>query len=366
VNGAHVTAGVGACWCFHLPSVLSLVSCHQRQLVCLQTGPCFGLSPLPRGSQCDSVTCIEERSLRRAFLVCDSCKFVCYDLRTTLKMDTYTSAWIFFHFFMSLVLKSESRQCSMTVEGKSQPYYCRGSEYCCNFGCCLPPSFQFYQLWYYWLMVIFMFLVCSGGQWWYKYWVQARYNPEIVTTMTGRVPSRRSNPRPARVSYHPARETVMLQHIWKPTYPGGARCSPPPSYHVMGVAGSSRELFDDRGAPKPSPYMQLYGPPPSYESVVANTSAAQMVVELPGGSGSISTQTDASPDTLEPSPPLTLHSSGTTQEMSIQTNPEVEVPSATVVILPPESTVTPPVTLSVVQVQGNAHDKDQKADAPTV
>lgn len=42
---------------------------------------------------------------------------------------------------------------------------------------------------------------------------------------------------------------------------------PPPSYSQSGSSSSSGCSLV---GPKPSPYMQLYGPPPSYESVIAS------------------------------------------------------------------------------------------------
>lgn len=66
-------------------------------------------------------------------------------------------------------------------------------------------------------MVIFMFLLCSGGTWWYRYWLQGGYPRDLSTTMP---PSRHlhSQPRtrPTQVSYHPARDAVVMHHVWKP------------------------------------------------------------------------------------------------------------------------------------------------------
>ena len=63
-------------------------------------------------------------------------------------------------------------------------------------------------------MVFFMFLVCSGGQWWYRYVMQGRCASVIAPPATRRA----SYPRQARVAYTPARDTVVLHHLWKP-YP---------------------------------------------------------------------------------------------------------------------------------------------------
>lgn len=75
-------------------------------------------------------------------------------------------------------------------------------------------------------------------------------------------PRRTSYPRQCRVAYTPARDTVVLHHLWKPSYTGVSGA--PPAYSQSGPPGSS---LGGSGL-KPSPYMQLYGPPPSYESVI--------------------------------------------------------------------------------------------------
>lgn len=80
-----------------------------------------------------------------------------------------------------------------------------------------------------------MFVVCSGGQWWYRYWVNNNgYLTDLGSAMPGRgapVGSLARDgaanrgrgvapPRSARVAYHPATDAVVLHNIWKPPYPG--------------------------------------------------------------------------------------------------------------------------------------------------
>lgn len=68
-----------------------------------------------------------------------------------------------------------------------------------------------------------MFLVCSGGGWWYRYRLQGRYRAAASA-----IPSRSSNsrtqstlrgqacqPQQARISYNSARNTVLLHRMWK-------------------------------------------------------------------------------------------------------------------------------------------------------
>ncbi|XP_076234670.1 uncharacterized protein LOC143179363 isoform X2 [Calliopsis andreniformis] len=120
-----------------------------------------------------------------------------------------------------------------------------------------------------------MFLVCSGGGWWYRYWLQGRYRAAASA-----IPNRASNARAqnalrgptcqgqrARITYNSARNTVLLQRMWKgpqrnggvPAYNGNATTST--HYQNMSV------VLNDANCP----YYQLYGPPPSYETVIAQT-----------------------------------------------------------------------------------------------
>uniref|UniRef100_A0A1B6DQ78 WW domain binding protein VOPP1 n=1 Tax=Clastoptera arizonana TaxID=38151 RepID=A0A1B6DQ78_9HEMI len=191
------------------------------------------------------------------------------------------------------------RYCTfLEVDGESKYYICPRNEYCCNFGCCLTPTFQFYQLWYYWLMVLFMFLLCSGGTWWYRYWLQGGYSRDLGSTMpvSHRIHQPRS--RQTQVSYRPGRETVVMHHVWKPNRNGFSYVhNPPPSYSIAqctesvlenpAVPSYSRSGASSSSSPqptnlKPSPYYQLYGPPPSYESVISETLLEQ---RLAGSTG---------------------------------------------------------------------------------
>lgn len=208
-------------------------------------------------------------------------------------MDYTLSTLVTFTYFMVFLNVADGRYCEFEVDGESKYYICPRNEHCCNFGCCLSPTFQFYQLWYYWLMVIFMFLLCSGGTWWYRYWLQeGRYPPDLGSTMPP--PSRihlQSRNRPTRVSYHPARDAVVLQHVWKPTRTAGlAYTSPPPSYNLAqslspvvlshATPTNSRDAVSYTSPKmKTSPYYQLYGPPPSYESVISETLAERNTVQ---------------------------------------------------------------------------------------
>ncbi|XP_046743385.1 uncharacterized protein LOC124409660 isoform X1 [Diprion similis] len=172
-------------------------------------------------------------------------------------------------------IHAEAKYCAFEIHGEPKYYVCPRTEYCCNFGCCVSPGFQIYHLWYYWLLVIIMFLVCSGGGWWYRYWLQGRYRPS-TSTLPLRTPSSRAQNAPrgptcraqqARVTYNPARNTVLLHRMWK----GPQRNATPPAYN--GAAASSAQFQNTNVVLNENncPYYELYGPPPSYETVIAQT-----------------------------------------------------------------------------------------------
>ncbi|XP_017885026.1 uncharacterized protein LOC108627932 isoform X7 [Ceratina calcarata] len=170
----------------------------------------------------------------------------------------------------------QAKYCASEMPGEY--YECSRSEYCCGIGCCVSPGLHFHHLWYYWILVIIMFLVCSGGGWWYRYWLQGRYRAAASA-----IPARSSNARApnalrgsatcqgqrARITYNSARNTVLLHRMWK----GPQRNGTVPAYNAIGNATTSAQyqnmsvMLNDANCP----YYQLYGPPPSYETVIAQT-----------------------------------------------------------------------------------------------
>ncbi|XP_071453019.1 uncharacterized protein [Hetaerina americana] len=200
------------------------------------------------------------------------------------------------------------KYCGTEVHGEIKFFVCPHNEYCCKYGCCVSPAFQFYQLWYYWLLVIFMFLLCSGGGWWYRSWLQARLQGGLGTPLPGMPPpmnpasaavsalgapssqcctgvlvrTSRAQPRFARITYHPS-DTVALHNIWKGPGTRMAHDQPPPPYsspegesssasHAIGcrdlTENAAHDSLSSGSYPlPPCPYL-LYGPPPSYDSIV--------------------------------------------------------------------------------------------------
>ncbi|CAK9796658.1 hypothetical protein ANTPLA_LOCUS917 [Anthophora plagiata] len=173
------------------------------------------------------------------------------------------------------LIYAEAKYCASEMPGEIKYYECSRTEYCCGVGCCVSPGLHFHHLWYYWILVIIMFLVCSGGGWWYRYWLQGRYRAAASA-----IPTRASSSRSqsslrgptcqgqrARITYNSARNTVLLHRMWKgpqrngalPGYNGNATTST--HYQNMSV------VLNDANCP----YYQLYGPPPSYETVIAQT-----------------------------------------------------------------------------------------------
>ncbi|XP_011637160.1 uncharacterized protein LOC105427202 [Pogonomyrmex barbatus] len=170
---------------------------------------------------------------------------------------------------------AEAKYCASDMPGEIKYYECSRTEYCCAFGCCVSPGFHFHHLWYYWILVIIMFLVCSGGGWWYRYWLQGRYRAAASA-----IPTRSSNSRSqnslrntpcqaqqARITYNSARNTVLLHRMWK----GPQRSTAAPAYNSNATTSTHYQNMNVVLNDANCPYYQLYGPPPSYETVIAQT-----------------------------------------------------------------------------------------------
>lgn len=173
------------------------------------------------------------------------------------------------------LIYAEAKYCASEMPGEIKYYECSRTEYCCAFGCCVSPGLHFHHLWYYWILVIIMFLVCSGGGWWYRYWLQGRYRAAASA-----IPNRSSNPRPqnslrgqtcqgqrARITYNSARNTVLLHRMWK----GPQRNGPTPAYNGTATTSAHYQNMSVVLNDANCPYYQLYGPPPSYETVIAQS-----------------------------------------------------------------------------------------------
>lgn len=244
-------------------------------------------------------------------------------------MEAFTKFATYSVVLFKLLNIVDAKFCAFELNGEPKYYACPRNEYCCNFGCCVTPSFQFYQLWYYWLLVIFMFLLCSGGGWWYRYWLQSRYRTGPGSSLPITPPSlpqgrptagtqarRASRPRMAHVSYNPARDTVVLHRVWKGPQNAVQRNCPPPSYSSAQADASSNtspqhggsshppmshptatSLFPQSSAAQECPYYQLYGPPPSYDSVMTELGGSFIPTRHVG---SVSSPQEVSP----PPPPI--------------------------------------------------------------
>ncbi|XP_043280871.1 uncharacterized protein [Venturia canescens] len=204
---------------------------------------------------------------------------------------------------------AEAKYCAFEIHGEPKYYVCPRTEYCCNFGCCVSPGFQIYHLWYYWLLVIIMFLVCSGGGWWYRYWLQGRYRAAASAIPNrGASNSRGQNSLPGRtcpaqqasITYNSARNTVLLHRMWKGGPHRGPGSSPAYTGPPVAAAASSAHfqntsvVLNDVNCP----YYQLYGPPPSYETVIAQTRGKLSSPLSPERSRNIDLSTATSSSTL--------------------------------------------------------------------
>ncbi|XP_037925668.1 flocculation protein FLO11-like isoform X2 [Hermetia illucens] len=122
------------------------------------------------------------------------------------------------------------------------------------------------------LLLIFMFVICSGGSWWYKFCRQsenASHYPSIPLTIE---PSARPNFSDSRTHRTTARafdrtsatepSSYYFHRIWKAN-----NVTTSPNCYTSIVQYHNAEL-DGRRQHYGCPYYQLYEPPPSYESVV--------------------------------------------------------------------------------------------------
>lgn len=173
------------------------------------------------------------------------------------------------------LIYAEAKYCASDMPEEIKYYECSRTEYCCTFGCCVSPGLHFHHLWYYWILVIIMFLVCSGGGWWYRYWLQGRYRAAASAIPTRSSHTRSHNSlrngscraQQARITYNSARNTVLLHRMWK-----GPQRNTVASMHNGNATTSTHYqnmnvMLNDTSCP----YYQLYGPPPSYETVITQT-----------------------------------------------------------------------------------------------
>ncbi|XP_055384336.1 myb-like protein AA [Condylostylus longicornis] len=208
---------------------------------------------------------------------------------------------------MKFKMVTSNKYCSLqSVTGQSRYFMCGRHEYCCTFGCCVHLAFQFYQLWYYWLLLIFMFMVCSGGSWWYRFCRQSDSSGSIRNQInngsdTGSyyganhhllhsTPTRSSNSgnngRHSNVAANDYERRVTLVRnngVHSYYYRNGRNSNYYDTASVRyhnGVTGDrtlrryqqqqQQHAHQTNFLPRLElcPYYQLYGPPPSYESVV--------------------------------------------------------------------------------------------------
>ncbi|KYM94862.1 hypothetical protein ALC62_14457 [Cyphomyrmex costatus] len=185
------------------------------------------------------------------------------------------------------LIYAEAKYCASDMPGEIKYYECSRTEYCCAFGCCVSPGFHFHHLWYYWILVIIMFLVCSGGGWWYRYWLQGRYRAAASAIPTRSSTTRSQNSlrnapcqaQQARITYNSARNTVLLHRMWKGSYSflidfftlSPQRNTAAPAYNGNATTSAHYQNMNVVLNDANCPYYQLYGPPPSYETVIAQT-----------------------------------------------------------------------------------------------
>ncbi|XP_046545394.1 vesicular, overexpressed in cancer, prosurvival protein 1-like [Haliotis rubra] len=64
----------------------------------------------------------------------------------------------------------EGKQCWHSSQGRTKVFYCADSQICCDQTCCSLNQ-AFYKLWYFWLTVLLLLLLCVAG----IYWIRRNY-----------------------------------------------------------------------------------------------------------------------------------------------------------------------------------------------
>ncbi|XP_071101857.1 uncharacterized protein [Haliotis cracherodii] len=64
----------------------------------------------------------------------------------------------------------EGKQCWHSNKGRTQVFFCADSQICCGQTCCSLDQ-AFYKLWYFWLTVLLLLLLCAAG----IYWIRRNY-----------------------------------------------------------------------------------------------------------------------------------------------------------------------------------------------
>lgn len=69
------------------------------------------------------------------------------------------------------MVEGKYKYCSYNnIDGQKVYFYCSGYQTCCGDKCCDDLD-RFYRLWYFWLCVLLLLVICSGG----GYWIRRRY-----------------------------------------------------------------------------------------------------------------------------------------------------------------------------------------------
>lgn len=235
---------------------------------------------------------------------------------------TSNNGFIVLFIFVVCVPLVESRSCTyLTTSGNARTFLCSNYEYCCGNSCCRPAVITFYQLWYFWLSVIMIMLLCSGGSWWYRF----KYRTSFLTPAgRGFMPASGPAFRHGRqthghttigVFYYPGSDRVYLQNtpkdpnsLYNYAVGGGGVVLPPPySTTAMGVHHYN-PLSHGSPLPPPTPMpMPLHqAPPPSYESVVSGG----------GGVAMMASPTSPPLNVVDGQPPLEQHQPTTVNHRS--------------------------------------------------
>ncbi|CAM1321930.1 Uncharacterised protein g7936 [Pycnogonum litorale] len=174
------------------------------------------------------------------------------------------SLLLFYYVFFELldankVCGTRCRYTSIYGSGTEHTFRCGAFEVCCGDSCCRTRLINFYQIWYFWVLMALLFLLCGGGGFWAKrhYYSPAHPVPTVMSTTT--VPNVVSS---SVSGSHPPGTSVFYQIGGYGPYPAYGSVvvtghETVPSYPTVQTVTSSSVTV-------PPPYT---GPPPSYETI---------------------------------------------------------------------------------------------------
>ncbi|KAL2713564.1 uncharacterized protein V1478_016121 [Vespula squamosa] len=164
---------------------------------------------------------------------------------------------------------AEAKYCASEMPEQVKYYECSRSEYCCAFGCCVSPGLHFHHLW---ILVIIMFLVAGGIDIGYREDIEPLHLQFRVDLPTR---ERKAHFEVKLVNRNKP-VSLIIQQETPCYYIACGKASPQrngtsPNFNGNATTSTHYQNMNVVLNDANCPYYQLYGPPPSYETVIAQT-----------------------------------------------------------------------------------------------